>query len=413
MGVHSGKFFYLNGIDTAGSFSISEQNAASVSRASNTKFAPVRRKGVFTWNGNYQKYGGMPLHMPGDIFSFSGYTAPDNDVAGTAGVIYSGSAIVDSVALNFDWTTGAIIDHNVSFSGHLALTRTSGTMSDATTPDMPPIAVSAGIKWISGLGDISSPNSLPNIATATLNFSAANQAYVNSSTVISGDIWTGRKAGVPDLNMSCTVQDNVRGVSGLPEKGDDIKLKLYINATEFFEIWWLHVRDYTGATYDRRSGAIVQATMNADWNGYFTDGTEGKVVLPDTSEWFPPTDFFMMPPELEGETEYMSAEDFQPSEQTLAIEKRLEDLPEKIRRNVFTRPDPRIILPGVNARPRQGKILDALSMPTEHSEQQVAEVETTKYPRRRSFVSTPALEVSEEALAEQPSAGDAGGADAE
>jgi len=390
MGVHSGKFGYVNGVDTVGNWGIAETNAPARAIASNTKFAPARREGVLSWTGSYKKYGGIPLHMPGDVFSFQGYTAPDNDVGGTAGVIYSGNAMVNQVAISFDWTTGAIISHVVNFEGHLALSRTSGVMSDATTPDLPPIAQSAGIKWISGLGDITSPFSLANIAQATLTFTSQNQPYVNSSTVIGGRIWTGRKMGPIDWNMACTVQDNVRGTSGLPEVGDDIKIRVYIDDTLFWEIWWGQVRDYTGMSIDRESGNIITATMNLDLNAIFTDGTEGKIVTPTPTTWWPPSAFMVL-------------EETAPDEDNLSLTAPPIELTEResialknAPSGAFVRPDPRIILPGVNASPRQGRILDALSMPAAGEPEKLETPENVApYDSGESFASTEPPEVPE------------------
>lgn len=289
MGLHSGKWAAVNGVPNIHQWSISETQSPAKGRASNTALAPIRKRGVHQWSGSYSAYGGTPTCMPGVLFGFVGFGAPDDDVSG-AGQRYSGNAIVDSVAITWNWATGECISHVVSFSGHIDLTKASGNEpADATTPVMPPIApckIKYGAVTASADGDFTNVAAL---TQAVLTISSENQSFVNSDTVVgtgaSAKLWTGRKAGVPDWTLALSQQDNLR--VGAPfDIGDDISLRLYVDATTYWLLKWGHVRDFTGITADRNTGAIIGRTVNVDWNAYASPGL-GVVTDPSGTQWWP------------------------------------------------------------------------------------------------------------------------------
>jgi hypothetical protein len=282
MGLHSGKWAAVNGISTLRHWTVSETQAPAMGRASNTGFAPVRKKGVRSWSGQYTAYGAQPQCMPGTIFGFTGFSAPDDDVSG-AGQTFTGNAIVDSVSMTWNWGNGEYLGHTVNFSGHLALTKGTGVMPvDAAVPDMPPVAL---CKIQTGAPDGSGYADLPNVVTVTLNISSSNQSFVNSSTIVGGVLWTGKKAGLPDWNLSISQQDNQR--VGAPfDIGDNISIKLFTDATLFWLLQWGHVRDFTGIDANRETGAILARTINIDQTALDTTAL-GLVVMPSGTQWWP------------------------------------------------------------------------------------------------------------------------------
>ena len=279
MGVHSGRFAVVDGVDTVRNWQITDTQSLTRYVASNTRGGAGRKRAVNEWSGAYAAYGGTPTHMPGDIFSFAGYGSPDNDVSG-AGLTYSGQAIVDSIVVNWNWVAGEIINHVVNFSGHLALTTASATHTDVTNPDVPEVC---GTK----IEYVDTPNvEIPNLASATFTLSIENVEYVNSSTIVSGECWKGRKAGTPiDWTLAAVVDDNLR--SGVfPAKGDDQELWLYVDATTYWQLRWGTVKDFTGINADRETGAILQQTINWEMNG-FNPGV-GLIRRPgDVADWWP------------------------------------------------------------------------------------------------------------------------------
>lgn len=280
MGVHSGKFGVVNGEDTVRQWSISDAQTLQTYVASNTQFGTGRQPGVESWSGSFQKYGYLPGVMPGSQISFVGYEAPDNDVSGD-GMRYSGNALVSQLQVNWDWGAGAIINSQVDFAGHLALTAAVGAeITDSVFPTVPPVTVTK-IEYSTNDSDYTE---LDCLVTAQWTLTSALQAYVNSCTIVSSRLWTGQKSGPIDWTLAITQQDNARPLA----KGTRVSLKLYINATEFFLLKWARLQDYTGITVDRETGAIISQTLNFGMDGFNTDAsTVGQIVLPDLSVWWP------------------------------------------------------------------------------------------------------------------------------
>jgi hypothetical protein len=281
VGVHSGKFALVDGIDTVRNWTINEQQAPARGIASNTAFGPLRRVGVRSWSGSFTRYGGLPLLMPGDLFTFKGYGAPVTDVVGEDGMVYDGQAMVGSVGLAWDWQGAGLLVETYNFAGHLELSKDDSAPAflDASLPS-PNESCGTKIQYSVGGGAYTD---FENLTAAQLNIQCALQAYVNSSTVN----WTGQKAGPIDWNMSLSQQDE-RRVAGVPDIGDDVKLKCFIDATLFWELLWGHVRDFTGIDANRESGAILARTINVDMTANeASGGALGAIDLPGATQWWP------------------------------------------------------------------------------------------------------------------------------
>lgn len=271
----SGKYGVLNGQSTCRNWGVNDISSPQAYKASNTKGGTGRVAGNRDWNGNFANYGGVPVLLPGDAFNFAGYTAPTSGVAGTDGYVWSGPAIVDQLSVNWSWANGEIITHACNISGNGALASASAAaLVDETDPTVPPICgtkitYNAAIEW-------------ENLLTAALTITAANQAYVNSSTAC----WTKRDSGPIDWSLAVTEQNH----AGLPAAlaiGSDVELKLYINATEFWHLKFGHVGESTGLVVDRESGVIIQRTVNIAMNVY-ASAEFGKITLPGAgTDWWP------------------------------------------------------------------------------------------------------------------------------
>lgn len=290
MGLHSGKWAAVDGISTVHQWTINETQAPAVGRASNTAMGPVRKRGIHSWTGSYQAYGAVPACMPGALFGFVGYGAPDDDVSGS-GQRYSGNALVNSISLMWNWGSGEYLGHTVAFDGHLELSKTQGDMpADSAAPDMPPVALTTIKTGASGATVDGDYSVLANVVSATLNITMANQSFVNTSTVVgtgsNAKLWTGRKAGIPDWNLALAQQDNLR--VGAPfDIGDNISIRLYADPTTYWLLKWGHVRDFSGITADRNSGAILARTINLDMNSIISGTTLGVVTDPTGTDWWP------------------------------------------------------------------------------------------------------------------------------
>jgi len=279
--VHSGRYGLVNGASTVSNWQINDAQNLAKAVASNTAFATASRKAIEDWTGSFKFFGHTPPVMPGESFTFSGYTAPDNDQYGN-GLIYSGTALVSQFTLNFNWQSGEILNGQIDFGGHLALTTSTGAPPlDASTPVLNSIA---NCKVSYSTND-STYNDLANVAQATLTITNALQTYVNSSSVVSSRVWTGRKAGIMDWNLSITQQDNDRSVF---TKGDQVSWKLFVDATTFWALRFGLIKDFTGIQIARDTGAIIQQTIAVEGNAVnSSSGALGSIVKPNLSTWWP------------------------------------------------------------------------------------------------------------------------------
>jgi hypothetical protein len=277
MGVHSGRFAVVNGQKGVRTWSINDTSAPVKYVASNTKHGTGRRPGIQSWTGSFGCYGVRPIVMPGSFFDFKGYTSPDDDVSGD-GVCYEGQAIVDSIVLNWNWQTAEIINHVVNFSGHLSLTITDTEYSDATVPDFSG-SLSTKVQWCVPAGEMAD---WENLVSAALTISCPSVPYVNSSTLG----LTGRKAGPAiDWTLSMVEQETTRGT---PNLNAQIELKMFDSLAAFWSLKWGIVKEFTGITVDRETGAIIQRTCNIEWMGFDAAGVAGEIKLPAAGSTFWP-----------------------------------------------------------------------------------------------------------------------------
>lgn len=288
MSVHSGKFGIVDGVSTVRNWGIEQVSAAQMFVASNTRGGAGRRAGVKDWSGQYSCYGHSPPVMPGEAFSFEGYTAPDDDRWGGDGLIYYGPAIVGSVALSLNFESSELFNFQTNFSANGALARKSDIIADASTPAvfqpsnarvvlLDPDESVLG----SGSGSISTGDEFC-VTQVSITFVSALQDVINSCT----DSWTERRAGPIDFTGSMTVQDVDPDNFGV-EIGDDLILRIYVNATQYWEMKWVHIKDFSGVTADRETGAIMSMGINFEMNGFY-DGNDGQIILPGAADpWWP------------------------------------------------------------------------------------------------------------------------------
>jgi len=281
MSVHSGKFATVNGEPTVGAWSINDDSDTKAYRASNTKGGTDRRPGITSWSGSFERFSGLPIVMPGTSFSFLGYEAPDSDVSGGTGQTYSGTALVDSIALTWNWQGGDLLKLVTNFSGHLALITAAAqaAVADNTASDARGIVeVTPPTVQVNGAGG---QVAWPNVAQISLTISAANQPYVNSSTAGG----TGRKPGNIDWTLTATEQEVLRT---LFNKGDIVDLKLFIDATTFWILKFGLVKGFTNIRHDRDTGAIISRNVQIDMKAFDAAGVVGQIRLPGASSDFWP-----------------------------------------------------------------------------------------------------------------------------
>lgn len=295
-GAHSGKFGVVNGNSTVRNWNVNETMAPAPFIASNTKGGRGRKRGIKDFTGGFQHYGGIPTVMPGDVFQFKGFTAPDNDQPNGTGTVIQGNAIVDNIAVTWNWSNGEAIQTQVNFSGDGALEAldSQAALLDNTNPQVQDICggrieVCESLDPIgstSGYGSLSGGcTPWENLEQVVLTISADNQSYVNSST----NCWTRRKPGPIDWALAVTEQETARhgGIFDKIRRGNHVELNLYVDATQYWWLQWGIVHDFTGLNVDRETGAIISRTVNLAMSG-FVNNNAGRIRVPGaSSNWWP------------------------------------------------------------------------------------------------------------------------------
>lgn len=284
MSVHSGKFGVVNGQSTSMGWNLTDGQAAQPFRTSNSACGTIRRQGVRSWSGSYNMAGGTPSVMPGDSISWAGYTAPDDDVSGT-GQRASGTALVSSVVITWNWETAEILKHVVNFVGHLALTWDQGVYSDATSVVAPEVC-GTKVQY-----DDATKKVITDLKSASLTISSDIKSYVNSSTYVGSKCWTGQKAGPIDFEIAlvqdCNERDESGGDDHAPPLGTDLALEMFVDSTDYWDLQWAQVMEYSNLTVDNDTGDIISRTINLAMNGNKA-GTNGSITKPGAgSAWWP------------------------------------------------------------------------------------------------------------------------------
>lgn len=273
MGIYTGKYAVVDGVSTLRNWSISAPQDVKGYVASNTRSGTGRRKGNSDWTGSYGAYGAVPVFMPGQAGAFSGYAANDK--------IYGGDIVVDSVNINWNYESADPLAHVVNFGGDGALEQSSGSLEDASFPDVPEIV---GLPFEIMLAGGSASWEPVCVTQVGLSLSMPSKSYVNSCT----DGWTGRLPGAAlDWSASLTTQNE--DFESLPfGRGDLIGLRLYTTDSEYYELLWGIVGGFTNFNVNRETGEIISMTIPISMAGFDHDEEEvGHILLPDGSTYWP------------------------------------------------------------------------------------------------------------------------------
>lgn len=283
MTVQSGKFSVINTIHTAQSWALNMPAESKAFGASNTKGGTGRRKGNRDWNGSLVQLTAIPTIMPNDYFDFAGFTGDEAGVG--TGTRYFGNAIVDSVAITWNWASGEIISSQINFSGNGKIESEIPVTppEDTTFPDAPS-TIETKIMY----GD--TPVEWTDLTQSTLTITAATQPYVNSSTIETISTkkyaFTKRRTGKIDWSLSVTEQNS----AGLPATRDfqsDILLQLYVDDTDYWELAHGHISGVTGINANNDTGAIIEQTYNIAMNAAKEGETQtGRIVKPGGALWW-------------------------------------------------------------------------------------------------------------------------------
>jgi hypothetical protein len=275
----SGQFAAIDGVPAIVSWNIARTRPSNAFKHSGTNGGTNRRKGVGSWSGGWTAKGGVPAVLPGASASFIGYTAPTTGVEGTDGFRYSGTIFVNEVTIRWDWTTNAVIDHDVSFLGHLGLTKASGT---AVTDAVQTVEVESSLCAILA-GTVAAPTAITDMKTAQLKITSDVKPFVNSSTANE----TGHRGGKLIDWEAQIVVENTDGT--LFTEGTEFEtLRMGVNAAQFWDLQQAFFREMSGVTANRETGDIIEQTLTFEMaSNKAADGTLGAIVKPDTNNYWP------------------------------------------------------------------------------------------------------------------------------
>jgi len=248
--VLSGTGAAVDGVSTAFQWSAEVSAELQAYRASNTFGATGRVKGNKDWSGSYSAYGGEPAVMPGDAFNFVG------SIDGADGI--TGPARVSQIELTWNIEEGSILSHTVSFEGNGVVTRGTSEAEDVTIPDVPS-SIDTKLE-IAPLGG--SFTEVEDVRSMALTITAENQSYASSST--SGTIK--REKGNIDFTGSYSLYTD--DFANFPAENTDHMLRLYTNATEYWELKWVKVAGHSDLEANKEDANIVAGTVNFEMNGF-------------------------------------------------------------------------------------------------------------------------------------------------
>jgi len=262
-----------------GEWSVSVKGEPGAIVDSATVKATTRASGPKSWTGRYRANGGIPYPLLFPVFGFVG------SIDGVNGL--TGSAVFDSIKIDWDIAGGKPLSHEVAFTGNGALSMGAAVAVDAAvqaaqssqiavpvnlaTPDDP----TSGQTWIP----------LPQILTMSLEFKRANTQYFDSSSLP----WKGTKAGPLDCSLSIKLHpDSVlatTALSALPQPNDVMGVQMFVDDTLYYELNWMMFSDLTDVLVNRATQEAVAATLNAAMCGiYLIGGTDvsGSLAGPAT-----------------------------------------------------------------------------------------------------------------------------------
>lgn len=266
----SGRYGVVNDVPDITQWSVSEESTPVESATSATKGGTRVSNGVLSSTGSYAGKSGIPKLKPFVKASFEGYTAPDDEVYGSDGVVVTGDIYAQTITINMNWGGNEDVNYNIDFQFDQDMVIGSGFYAD----NGPPLAASICPCKIE-YGDEGSETEIEHITSATLTFTMNLLEYINSST----NCTTGRKPGTFNWTLDIEIEDNVRPVA----IQSDERLKVWVNATQYFVLEFGHLASYTNLVTDPSTGEIISQTMNWVMQAYKQSdlATIGAIYWPD------------------------------------------------------------------------------------------------------------------------------------
>lgn len=256
-----------------------EDRVHSASASGHERFA-----GVEDWNGSFAGFGGAPPVFPGDEVALKLFCGPSDGVWGHTGKVWVGNAIIDNIAITWNWQPNNSLSWTANFSANGCLTDEEGEYYDTTSQTCLAKMCSLLPYYLDDCtGTGVAYTEWPNVESAVLTISAANIPYINSST----DCCTYRRAGIIDWSLDIVDQEDYL----IMDNTDAWSFRLYDTATTYWDLAWGLLSGITNVTVDVETGAIKNKTNNIVMAGrYCCDGTGadlGYIINPGIETKWP------------------------------------------------------------------------------------------------------------------------------
>jgi hypothetical protein len=236
----------------------------------------MTKGGVRDWSGGASIFGASGTWMPGDIISFVGYKGPTTGVKGTAGIRSTGSAIVESLTMNWNWETNEFLASDLALLGNGPVTHASGAaiLDNTATSLITPCGTAIEIDDVE----------LPDVVTAALTITEPSKPYVTSST----SCWTARKKGTGLTWTLVIVQRNDSGIAPMAIGNNESVIKLPVGATNVWELAYAHLDSITGVVVNPETGDIISQTLNFSMTAIDDADNLGYIKKPGSAtNWWP------------------------------------------------------------------------------------------------------------------------------
>jgi len=265
----SGRFAAVNGVGNVMKWQLTEAVDEDVIRNSATRGGTSRLFCGRDSTGSIECDGGIPFVMPGEVFSFVGYTSPTTGVYGTAGMRYSVSAMCTQLTVVWDYTANKAVRYTVQFGGMGALTVGSGAAVLDSTTVMKQCSRSCVMVYGSAV------DLCPNRTTVTLTMTSAVTVRSDASTAG----WKVREAGPLDWNLAIVTHGHDKFSLAPGSYIEDLKLAV----NEVPDSFWFNdaiVGQTTDITLTADGSAIDTQTVNLHMSANDSSGAIGFIRRP-------------------------------------------------------------------------------------------------------------------------------------
>lgn len=265
----SGRFATVNGIGNVISWQVTEAVDEDQIRNSATHGGTSRIFCGRDFTGTIVAHGGIPPVMPGESFSFVGYTSPTTGVYGTNGLRYSGTAMCTQLVVTWDFNTNKAVQYTLTFGGMGALSSADGAAILDATDTVKQCSRGCVFEYGAGPTEL-----LPNRVSATLTITSAVTVRSDAST----NGWKTREAGPLDWTLAVVTN----GHSKFFDPGDYLEdLKIAVNETP--DSFWFNdaiVGQCTDITLTADGSSIDTQTVNIHMSACDDAGVLGFIREP-------------------------------------------------------------------------------------------------------------------------------------